>query len=81
MILRGGGQGEPRQRVAVVPGHPFRGLAFQLCGVSLQLGEIIERIGAVEFAGVDQAHEQITDPGAVQCLIEECILATTETFP
>ena len=41
----------------------------------LQLGEIVERIGAVDLAGVDQAHEQIADSGAVQRLIEERVLA------
>jgi len=71
MILRGGGQGEPRQRVTVVPGHPFRGLAFQLRGVSLQLGEIVERVDSVEFARVDQAHKQIAHLGSLHRLVEQ----------
>ena len=41
----------------------------------LQLGEVVERIGAREFAGVDQAHEQIAGFGAVQRAIEQSILA------
>jgi hypothetical protein len=29
---------------------------------------------------VDQAHEQITDPGTIQRLIEECVLAVQNGF-
>ncbi len=47
MILRGGREGEPRQRVAVVPGHPFRRALFQLLGVPEQFGQVVERIGAI----------------------------------
>src|SRR5262249_17504703 len=45
-----------------------------------QQSEIVERIGAIQLAGVDQAHEQITDPGSVHCLIEECVLAVQDGF-
>jgi hypothetical protein len=68
------------RRLAVVPGHPLRGTALQLLGVPLQLGQIVERIDAVQFAGVDQAHEQIADRGAVQRLVEECVLAVQDGF-
>src|ERR1700730_9988041 len=71
IILRGGRRGESRQRLAVVPGHPFRRLLFQLLGVLLQLSQIVERIGPVQLAGVDQTHEQIADSRAVQRPIEE----------
>ena len=40
-----------------VPGHPRRRIRRQLAGVPLELGEIVERIGARELTGVDQAHE------------------------
>ena len=36
-------------------------------------GQIIERIGSLQFASVDQTHEQIADSGAGQRLVEECI--------
>ena len=49
----------PRQRLAVVPGHPLRRVLLQLLGMPLQLGEVVERIDAVQLAGVDQAHEQV----------------------
>src|SRR5450755_5043779 len=75
IILRGGGRGEPYQRLAVIPGHPFRWITLQLLGVPLQLGQIIERIGSVQLAGVDQTHEQIADSGAVHRLVEERVLA------
>jgi hypothetical protein len=49
--------------------------------VPLQLGQIIERIGSVQLAGMDHAHEQIADPGAVQRLIEECAFADRIALP
>ena len=60
MILRGRRCRQARQRLAVVPGHPRRRALFQLLGVPQKLREVIECIDVVEFAGVDQAHEQIT---------------------
>jgi len=53
---------------------------LQFRGVPQQFGEIVERIGAVELAGMNQAHKQITDPGAVQGLIEQRILAVQDGF-
>ncbi len=53
MTLRGCGRGEPGQRLAVIPGHPLRRASLQLFGVPLQLGQIVKRIGSVQFAGVD----------------------------
>src|SRR3974390_3715983 len=37
----------PRQRLAVVPGHPFRRRLLQFLGVPLRLVQIVERVGAV----------------------------------
>jgi hypothetical protein len=53
-MLSCGGQVAP-----VVPGGPIRRSACYLVRVSLELGEVIERVGAAPFAGVDQAHVQI----------------------
>jgi len=80
IILRGSGRGQPRQRLAVIPGHPLRRTTLQLLSVPLQLSQIIERIGSVQLAGVDQAHEQIADAGAIQRLIEERVLAVQDGF-
>ena len=41
----------------------------------LQLSEVIERISAGKFTGVDQTHEQITGFGAMQRAIKQRILA------
>src|SRR5580698_5897654 len=65
----------PRQRRAVVPGHPIRRRLFQLLGVPLQLIQIVERIGAVQLAGVNQAHEQIADTSPVASLVKQRVLA------
>ena len=43
--------------------------------MTLKLGQVIERIGPAEFAGVDQAHEHIPDVGAMASLVEQRILA------
>ena len=59
----------------IVPRHPRRWIRRQFAGVPLQLGEVVEGIGIREFAGMDQAHEQIADFGAVQRAIEQSILA------
>src|ERR1039457_2351256 len=59
-LLRGGPNGKPRQGFAVVPGHPLRRVLPQLLRVPLQLGQIVERIDTIEFAGVNQAHEQVS---------------------
>jgi len=75
ILLRRCGCSQSRQGVAIIPGHPLRRTLLQFRGVPQQFGQIVERIGAVELARMNQAHEQITDPGAVQCLIEERVLA------
>ena len=59
----------------VIPRHPCRGIRRQLPCMPLKFGEIVERIGALEFAGVDQTHEQVAHLCAIQRAIEECILA------
>ena len=41
----------------------------------LQLSEVIGRIGAGKFTGVDQTHEQIAGFGAMQRAIKQRILA------
>ena len=46
----------------------------------LQLGEVVEGIGSIQLAGVDQAHEQIADTGAVQRSVEERVLAVQNRF-
>src|SRR5271157_3024942 len=33
----------------------------QLGGLPLQLGEVVEGVGAAQFAGMNQAHEQVTE--------------------
>ena len=68
------------QALAVIPRHPGRRVLGQFLGVSLQLGEVVEGIGAVQFAGVDQTHEQIAHLGAVRGLIEQTVLSMKNAF-
>src|SRR5947209_2571113 len=75
ILLRGCGPCEPRQRLAVVPGHPLRRVLLQLLGAPLQLGEVAEWIDAVELAGVYQAHEQIPPLRSFPGLVKQRVLA------
>jgi len=58
------------QGLAIVPGHPVSGVHGEFRGVAIQLGEVIEGIGPAEFAGVDQAHEDIPDMGSMASLVK-----------
>jgi hypothetical protein len=52
----------------------------QLLGVPLQLGEIVEGIRAIQFAGMDQANEQIADLGTVQGFIKQRVFSMQDGF-
>ena len=49
----------------VIPRQPFFGVGGNGGGLALEGGEVIEGVGVVEFAGVDQAHEEIPHVGTV----------------
>ena len=59
---------------------------LQLHGVPLQLGQIVEGIDAVKFAGVDEAHEQVPHlrslPGLIKqlVLVKQLVLAVKNGF-
>src|ERR1043166_6300616 len=61
-------------RLAVVPRHPLGGLSRQFLSVPLQLGKIVERVGAAQLAGGNQAHEQGAHLRPVQGSVEQCVL-------
>ena len=69
------GRGNGGQRLPVVPRHPVCRVGRQLLGVSLQLGQIIERIGPAEFARVNEAHVQVPDLGPFLGQVEQRVLA------
>lgn len=64
----------------VVPRQPAVGSFSDLGRVALQLRQIIERIDAVELAGVNQAQIEIADLGSVLGLVEEAVLAQEDRF-
>src|ERR1039458_3433551 len=70
----------PRQRLAIVPGHPVRRRLLQLPSMTLQLGEVVERIDVVEFAGVNQAHEQVSHLRSIPVLVKQRVLAMQDRF-
>jgi hypothetical protein len=41
--------------------------------VAIQLGEVVEGIRPAQFAGVDQAHEDVPHVGTVRSLVEQRI--------
>jgi hypothetical protein len=57
IILRCGRRSGPGESFAIVPRHPFRRLLLQCLRMPQQLSQVIEWIYAVQFAGVNQAHE------------------------
>ena len=55
----------------VIPGHPVAGVLEDGSGIFLKGHQVVERIDAPQIAGVNQAHEHITDERAVFGLVEE----------
>ena len=53
------------QCLPIIPRHPRRRVPGQFGGVVLQFGEVMEGIGLVQFARMDQAHVEIAHVGAV----------------
>src|SRR5262249_4323695 len=47
---------------------------------SLQFGQVPERVHTVEFACMNQAHEQIAHHGSVRSLVEQCVLTVQNGF-
>ncbi len=69
------------QCLLVIPWHPGGGMLGQFGGVILQYGEVVEGIGAIQFAGMNEAHVQVAHLRPVAGFIEERILATMTIFP
>ena len=59
----------------MIPRHPRRRIPSQLRSMFLQFREVVEGIDTVQFAGVDEAHEQITYLGTIFGLIEQRVLS------
>jgi len=49
----------------VVPGHPVGGGFGDPVGVLCEGDEVVEGVLVLDFAGVDDAHEEVADVGAV----------------
>ena len=46
----------------------------------MKFGEILKSVDLVQFAGMDQAHEQIAHPGPVLSFVEVRVLAVQNNF-
>ena len=42
--------------------------------------EVVERVDPVEFAGVDQAHVDVADPGSVERFIGQRVFPVIKSF-
>lgn len=55
----------------IIPGHPCLGIFKYFGTVPLKIGDIVERVDIVELAGMDQAHEQITNVSSMLCFVKQ----------
>ena len=72
-VPSGGGE-----RDMVVPREPVLWGGGHGDGMPLQLGEVFERAGPTEFAGVDQAHVEVANVGAVLRFVKERVLTVKD---
>src|ERR1017187_7692941 len=61
--------------IPVAPRHPFPRAGSDLARMPEQLHQILERVHAVELAGVNQTHEQVAHLCPVQRAVEQSVLA------
>src|SRR5260370_16727483 len=71
----GGHFGLGREIVPVIPRHAASRRVCQQRRIPVQLGEIVEGIGAAEFGGVNQAHEQVAYSSSIFGSLVQPILA------
>jgi hypothetical protein len=64
----------------IIPGQVVMGLFEHPGFVLLKHGQIEERIDPVELAGVNEAHKEVTDVGAMFGLEEVGILSMEDSF-
>src|SRR5580704_9563740 len=76
IILRGHGV----RGISVVPWHPLLRTYGEPRRMTEQLRQIVERIDLIQFAGVNQAHEEVAHPRSVHRLIEQRILSMKNRF-
>jgi len=66
--------------VPVVPGHPLRRVYGHFRRMPEQLRQVVERIDLIQFAGVDQAHEEVAHARSGHRFVEERILTMQDGF-
>ena len=69
-----------RHPILIVPRHPFFRMIAKIESVFLKSGEVVKRIYMVQVAGMDQAHEQITDLRAMSGFKNRQFLRCNITF-
>ena len=66
--------------LAVIPGHPA---IWRFCNfgcVQLRLVQVLERIGPIQLAGVDQTHLHVADASSVAGFVEHRVPAMLYGF-
>jgi hypothetical protein len=71
--LSSGGAGTV-EHSAIVPGHPVPWILAHGGFPSQEYRQVVERVDTVELTGVDKTHEDVADPSADQCTVEERVL-------
>ena len=64
----------------VVPGQPFLGMFEQHRGVFDKCSDVVKGIDLCQVTGMDQAHKQIPDVGAVLGFIKQRIFSMQNGF-
>jgi hypothetical protein len=59
-----------------IPWEPMEWIVFDLTLMTHQRTEILKGVGPAGLAGLDQAHEQIPDPGAVLRFVKQGVLSS-----
>jgi hypothetical protein len=67
------------KRLPVIPRHPVCRIGRHLRGMPLQFGEVVEGVGTIEFAGVDQTHKKIPHLGAIERAVKQSVFAMQDS--
>ena len=70
--------GERFDGFLIIPRHPVFGAVAELGGITLECVQVVQRIGSVEPACVDNAHESIPVMGPVFSFVEQRVVPVTD---
>ena len=62
----------------IIPRQPLPGVCFHVVGMTLEGGQVVKRIGAIEPTGMDDAHEEVSHPGTVLRFVTQGVFAVQD---